>query len=77
MEDNDMMVHDYLHEMISEMLLEVGEVLIPEEIIKGRLSKLLNGTTPHFIVVWRGRGWIVGPKGQELYASIVMLSYSM
>ena len=53
MEDNDSMIHDYIHFMIADLLREKGEVFLMENHLREsrpELKKLLNATTPDFII---------------------------
>lgn len=53
MEDNDSMVHDYLHFMIADLLQEKGQVFLTKINLREsspHLKKLLNGTNPDFII---------------------------
>ena len=53
MEDNDAMIHDYMHYMIQDMLDRNKEIYITEkDIIKNPVIKdiLLDGLTPDFII---------------------------
>lgn len=56
MQDNQMMVHDYLHYMLVDLLRKNGEIFVTENDIKGMgaVFKLLNNTTPDFIIKKNG-----------------------
>jgi hypothetical protein len=56
MEDNDRMIHDYLHYMLQNLLDVNGEVYITEDVIRGNAAvrQLLGGTTPDFVLKKNG-----------------------
>lgn len=52
MEDNDKMIHDYLHYMVQDFFDKNGEVYLTEDDIRqeSAILSLLNNTTPDFIL---------------------------
>jgi hypothetical protein len=52
MEDNNAMVHDYLHFILIDMLVEAGETFLTEKDIRDneQIKKFLNNSTPDLIV---------------------------
>ncbi len=52
MEDNRMMIHDYLHFMLIDLLQKNAEVFITEETIRDNstIQRLLKNTTPDFVI---------------------------
>lgn len=74
MEDNDMMIHDYLHFMLMDILDKNGEVYLTEKDIRGtpQLHEFFDHLTPDFVI--RRGGALSRTLIVEIYTGITKLN---